>query len=129
MAKYELSLKADFDKFVAFVKDGVLRRSSTVSLEEESRITTGNVRIYAAAYERYAFVGKNRSSLNVTFVGCGEIVHLIGFGTGGSSAMFFKVNTWSEEAFLDTLIEAAEEYMRERGIEPLYTNLDDAQDE
>lgn len=125
MAKYELSLKADFDEFVTAVKSGVYNRSSTISLEEESSITAGNVRIHSVAYERYAFMGKNRSSLNVTFVGCDGIVHLIGFGTGGSSAVFLKVNTWSEEAFLDTLIDAVEEFMKDHDIEPIDVNTSD----
>ena len=66
--------------------------------------------------------GGNRCSLNITFVGCGGTVHLIGIGTGGSQAVFFKVNTWSEQAFLDTLEYAANDYMRDHDIEPLYVS-------
>ena len=72
------------------------------------------------AYERYAFVGGNRSSLNVTFVGADGTVHLIATATGGSSARFIKINTWSESSFLDTLIFAANDYMRDNDLEPLF---------
>ena len=119
MAKYELSLQTDFDEFVRSIKEGVEQRSSTISLEEESDISAENLRIHVVAYERYAFVGKNRSSLNLTFVGVDGTVHLIGTATGGSSAVFVKVNTWSEQSFLDTLIFAANDYMRDNDLEPL----------
>ena len=119
MAKYELSLQTDFDEFVAEIKEGVERRSSTISLEEETEVTAGDVRIHVVAYERYAYMGKNRCSLNITFVDCDGTVHLIGIGTGGSQAVFMKLNTWSEQAFLDTLEYAANDYMRDHDLEPL----------
>ena len=119
MAKYELTLKTDFDRFVSKIQAGVEYKSSTISLEEEAAVTAGDVRIKVVAYERYAYMGKNRSSLNITFVGHNGLVHMIGVGTGGSSAMFIKINTWSEEAFLDTLIESAYDYMRENNIESI----------
>ena len=119
MAKYELTLQTDFDEFVEEIKAGVVRRSTTISLEEETELTAGDVRIRAVAYERYAYMGRNRSSLNITFVGHDGIVHLIGIGTGGSQAVFMKINTWSEQAFLETLEYAANDYMRDHDLEPL----------
>ena len=129
MAKYELSLQTDFDEFVEEIKAGVERRSHTISLEEETKLTAGDVRIHVVAYERYAYMGHNRSSLNITFVGCDGTVHLIGIGTGGSQAVFFKVNTWSEQAFLDTLEYAANDYMRDHDIKPLYVSTGSEEDE
>ena len=122
MAKYELTLKTDFDRFISSIQAGVEYKSSTISLEEEATITAGGVRIKVVAYERYAYMGGNRSSLNITFVGHDGLVHMIGTGTGGSQAVFFKINTWSEQAFLDTLIEAANEYMEENGLTPVSQN-------
>ncbi|MBQ4425589.1 MAG: hypothetical protein II882_07645 [Lachnospiraceae bacterium] len=119
MAKYELALQTDFDEFVEEIKEGVVQRSRTISLEEETELTAGDARIHVAAYERYAYTGQNRSSLNLTFVGHDGIVRLIGIATGGSQAMFFKVNTWSERAFLETLEYAANDYMRDHDLKPL----------
>ena len=129
MAKYELTLQTDFDEFVAYIREGLARRSSTLSLEEETEFSAGDVRIHVAAYERYAYMGQNRSSLSVTFVGHAGIVHLIGIATGGSQAVFVKINTWSEEAFLDTLIDAADEYMREHDLELITANEEEAEAE
>ncbi len=45
-------------------------------------------------------------SLNVTLFQNGEEpVHLSAITAGGSQAVFFKLNTLGEEAFLDKLIE------------------------
>ena len=50
-------------------------------------------------------MGGNRVSLNVTLFGSGDTIHLSAIVSGGSQAMFFKVNTFGEEAFLDKLRE------------------------
>ena len=39
----------------------------------------------------------------LTLAGWGGKLHLTAITAGGSQAMFFKINTWGEEAFLDTL--------------------------
>ena len=54
-------------------------------------------------YERYSWTGGNRVSMNMTLVGRGQDLFLTAITSGGSQAMFFKVNTWGEEAFLDTI--------------------------
>ena len=47
-------------------------------------------------------------SLAMTLAGDGDELFLSAITSGGSQAMFFKLNTWGEEAFLDTLRELAE---------------------
>ena len=57
-------------------------------------------------FERYSYSGGNRVSLNVTLFQNGdEPIQLSAITAGGSQATFFKINTWSEEAFLDKLKE------------------------
>ena len=55
-------------------------------------------------------LGKNRVSLNVTVVGNGEKLFFTAITSGGSQAVFFKVNTWGEEAFLEQVVNIAEKY-------------------
>lgn len=51
-------------------------------------------------------MGGNRVSLNVTLFQVGDgPVELSAITSGGSQAMFFKINTLGEEAFLDKLRE------------------------
>ncbi len=51
-------------------------------------------------------MGGNRVSLSLTLLddGSGKL-HLIAITSGGSQAVFWKVNTFGEEAFLDKLRE------------------------
>ena len=57
-------------------------------------------------FERYSYFGGNRLSLNLTLFQAGNgPVQLSAITAGGSEAVFFKVNTIGEEAFLDKLEE------------------------
>ncbi len=48
-------------------------------------------------------MGGNRVSLSVTLAGSGETLFVSAITSGGSQAMFLKVNTWGESAFLDSV--------------------------
>lgn len=49
-------------------------------------------------------------SLNLTLAGQGNSLFLTAITSGGSQAMFWKLNTMGEESFLDKVIELAEQY-------------------
>lgn len=110
MAKYEKRLHGDFDRALNYFHDGILEASSSASYEDESYVQMAGVRCCVRVYERYSWSGGNRVSMTVTLVGDGEDLFLSAITAGGSQAMFFKVNTWGEENFLDTLRELAERY-------------------
>ena len=108
MAKYETNLRGDFDQVLNYLHDGILKGSMSASFEEESYVQYAGVRCCVRVYERYSWSGGNRVSMAVTLVGDGENLFLSAITAGGSQAMFFKMNTMGEEAFLDTLRELAE---------------------
>jgi hypothetical protein len=55
-------------------------------------------------FERYSWSGGNRVSLSVTlFKGDEDKIYLSAITSGGSQAVFFKLNTLGEEAFLEKL--------------------------
>ena len=110
MAKYECSLTGNFDVFLDMVDNGILNGSLSASFEDGSDLQTGNIRCAVRVYERYSMMGKNRVSLNITLLGNGEKLLLSAITSGGSQAMFFKVNTWGEESFLDCLYEVVDNY-------------------
>lgn len=109
MAKYEKYGKGNFDIVVSKIHQAIMSGSATVSHEESSKRKIGNAEIVVNAYERYAYFGKNRTSLTVTVVGSEEDIFVSAIATGGSQAVFFKVNTWSEASFLDTAIHAIDQ--------------------
>ncbi len=106
MAKLETTLQGNFDDIVKRIRDGILQGSSSASLEDSSDFQTGNARCSVRVFERYSYMGSNRVSLNITFfqVNGGDI-QLSAITSGGSQALFFKMNTLGEEAFLDKLRE------------------------
>lgn len=110
MAKYETRLSGDFDKALRYFHDGILNASMSANFEDESYFMTAGVRCCVRVYERYSFSGGNRVSMTLTLVGDGEKLFLSAITAGGSQALFFKLNTLGEEAFLDTLRDLVERY-------------------
>ena len=70
-----------------------------------SDYSSERARVAVRVYERYSWSGGNRVSMSMTLAGRGDELFLSAITSGGSQAMFFKVNTWGEEAFLDTLLD------------------------
>ena len=103
MAKLERTFTGDFDDVLVRLQTGILEGSMSASYEDGSDYRSGDFRCSVRVYERYSWSGGNRVSLNVTLVGQGRNLYLSAITSGGSQAMFFKVNTWGEEAFLDTI--------------------------
>ena len=103
MAKYETVLKGDYNWFKKGIVNGILRTSSSASIEDKSDFVSqdGKVRCAVRVFERYSAFGDNRVSMTVTLFQdeTGDI-HLSGITSGGSQAMFFKINTVGEETFL-----------------------------
>ena len=105
MAKLEKTITGNFNEILHRIEDGIINGSISASLEERSDFRVGDTRCSVRVFERYSFMGKNRVSLNVTLFGNGDTIQLSAITSGGSQAMFFKINTFGEEAFLDKLRE------------------------
>ena len=81
----------------------ILGGSDAVIDEELARVNAWSS-IFLVARNSNPFALAHRSSMNVTFFeGEPGRVHVSAITSGGSQAMFFKVNTWGEETFLDKL--------------------------
>lgn len=109
MAKLERTIHGDFDRVLDYLHDGILDGSVSASYEDGSDYISGSVRCAHRVYERYSYTGGNRLSMSLTLMGSGEELFLSAITSGGSQAMFFKINTWGEEAFLEKLEELLEE--------------------
>ena len=106
MALLERTLTGDFSHIVDYLHNSILNGSTSASYEEGSDFTMGSSRVAVRMYERYSWTGGNRVAMSVTVVGDGSQVHVTAITAGGSQAMFFKLNTFGEESFLDTLAQA-----------------------
>lgn len=110
MAKYERSLRGDFDHALRYFHDGILTGSISASFEDESYTMTAGVRCCVRVYERYSYAGGNRLSLTLMLVGDGEDLRVSAITSGGSQGVFFKFNTWGEHSFLDKFRDLVERY-------------------
>ena len=105
MAKLEKTLTGDFNSILHKIENGIINVSISASLEDSSDFYIGDTRCSVRVFERYSYTGENRVSLNVTLFGNRDTIHLSAIASGGSQALFFKLNTFGEEAFLDKLRE------------------------
>lgn len=104
MAKLERVLSENFDDLLQHIENGILSGSVSASLEDSSDFQSGDARCSVRIFERYSALGGNRVSLSVTLFQNGNgPIQLSAITAGGSQAVFFKVNTWGEESFLEAL--------------------------
>ena len=105
MAKLERTLTGDFDALLDYLHDGILSGSASASWEDGSDYSGPDFRCAVRVYERYSLLGGNRVSLTLTLVGEGNRIFISAITSGGSQAMFVKMNTVGEESFLDKVAE------------------------
>lgn len=108
MAKYVRKIIGDFNEVLSFCDDAIKNGSMSASYEDGSYYQSDIVKVSVNVYERYSMMGSNRVSLSLTLVGEGNNLFLTAITSGGSEAIFFKINTFGEDSFLDTLIEEVE---------------------
>lgn len=110
MAKYEAELKGNFAVILDAVNEAILGKSSSATLEDSSNFCIGNTLCAVRVYERYSYAGGNRVSLNFTLLESDGRIFASVITSGGSQAMFFKINTFGEETFLDLVTSTLDTY-------------------
>ena len=103
MAKIQRELYGNFDMILNAVDNAVRGGSISATLEDSSDFYGRDSRCSVRVYERYSYMGKNRVSLSVTLYETSGHVYISAIASGGSLALFFKINTFGESAFLDTI--------------------------
>ncbi|MDR0326226.1 MAG: DUF6054 family protein [Oscillospiraceae bacterium] len=110
MAKYECRLQGDFKELLGRVDHGIQKGSISASLEGGSDYSGNGIRCAVRVYERYSWFGGNRVSMNVTLIGKDDELFISVITSGGSQAVFFKINTFGEERFLQCAVDIIESY-------------------
>ena len=116
MAKYENEFKADYHDFMQYLENDILKGSLSLSYEDGSDYTIDGVHVGVRVYERYSFTGKNRVSLNITVVSVNGMIHVSAITSGGSQAVFFKINRIGEGSFLRDFKYNVEDYIKKTQI-------------
>jgi len=111
MAKYEQILTGNFNDFLSYLDQAIMKGSASASYEDGSDVNLGTIKMAVRVYERYSMMGGNRVSLNITLLGNDQNLFLSAITSGGSQALLFKINTIGEQAFLDQCRSAVEQYL------------------
>lgn len=111
MAKLECTLYGDFSKTLNILESEILKSSASITEEDRSDYTLNGVQCAVRVYERYSVLGGNRVSLNITLIGNNEKLLLSAITSGGSQAVFYKLNTLGEESFLDCVKNIVNKYV------------------
>ncbi|MBQ8623910.1 MAG: hypothetical protein IJ424_06030 [Oscillospiraceae bacterium] len=106
MASLQRRLSGSFFEIRSKIYHEIVSGSISCELNGSHDFTGKNSRCSVMVFERYSAFGGNRVSLSVTLYQEGDgPVQLSAISSGGSQAIFAKVNTFSEEAFLNKLRE------------------------
>ena len=105
MAKFETTLFGEFDDILEKIQKGILGSSVSATLEDSSDFCEENSRCSVRVFERYSTFGGNRVSMTVVLFQNNGAIKISAITAGGSQAVFMKVNTFGEEAFLKKLKE------------------------
>ena len=104
MAKFARSVNGNFQELLNRIERGILHGSISATLEDSADYIAPEARCSVRVFERYSYMGGNRVSMSVTLFQAGNgPVQICAITSGGSQAMFWKINTWGEESFLKTL--------------------------
>ncbi|HPE94733.1 MAG TPA: DUF6054 family protein [Bacillota bacterium] len=114
MAEKFVTLRNAPNEILKAIDDAVLKGSVSASLESSHDFAADDVYCYVRVYERFSYAGSNRVSMTVTLFCCCDRCELLAVTSGGSQAMFFKINTWGEEAFLESIDSAISPFLDER---------------
>ena len=106
MAMMQHSLRGDVDAFVWHLDRAITTGSVTAKLEASDDRRIREARMIVRAYERYSWLGGNRVALTFSILAAGDEIIVTAVATGGSQAMFFKLNHFGEEAFLTKAFDA-----------------------
>ena len=110
MAQYQAQFRGSFDALLSYIERSVMTGSVSASREGGASFEEGGVRCAVRVFERYSYLGNNRLTLTITLFGRNDALRLLAVTSGGSQAIFFKINTLGEEAFLRRFVEALEKY-------------------
>lgn len=115
MAIFEKTIRnQNFDTLLRKLEHAIPDSSWSAELEAGSDFKEGSARCSVRVFERYSMVGGNRLSLTLTLFQNGdEPIRLSVIAAGGSQAVFFKMNTLGEDAFLEDVKQLLEEILED----------------
>lgn len=104
------SLTGDADSLASHLDEAITTGSISATIEHQEELSVGDARVIIRIYERYSMMGESRVSLSVSILEVGDDLRVALATSGGSQAVFWKLNTFGEEAFMGKAIEAIDSF-------------------
>ncbi len=101
MPKQDYVLTGDFEITKKIITDEVLLRSSTMAIEDTITYTIDGINISITVFDRFAYFGGGRVSATLTIIEKDNNIKISVISSGGSQAMFWKINTIGEYSLLE----------------------------
>lgn len=92
--------------FLTHVDAQITGSSVTARLEAEADRIIGDARMVVRVYERYSATGGNRLTLTIAALAADGQLEVSAMTSGGSTGLFWKINVFGEEAFLERAVDA-----------------------
>ncbi len=103
MAKLVRMVPERFDTVLDRLTKGILGGSISASLEASADYAFADGRAAVRVFERYSYLGGNRLTMTLIVTEQAGQTCVTAITSGGSQALFYKINTFGEEAFLKKL--------------------------
>ena len=104
------SLTCDADALAAHLDQAITSGSVSATIESGGEFAIGDARMIVRTYERYSMAGGNRLTLSVSMLAADGKVDVALTTSGGSQAIFFKINRFGEDAFMGRAMQALDEF-------------------
>lgn len=111
MAKYEKSIKGEFEEVVRRLQDDIENSGMSVNLVDESNFTTAGTQIAIRVYDKYFIRNGNRASLSLTVVGNDNNIFISAIGAGGGQGVIFNFSLGAEDELVAIVEESIENMM------------------
>ena len=106
VSNYECDLTGNVEALLDHLDAAIVAGSVSANIENGADRVLGDARMVVRVYERYSMMGGNRVSLSVAVLAVGDQLAVTAITSGGSQAVFWKVNTFGEEAFMTKAVDA-----------------------
>lgn len=110
MALYQCLWKGNLTEVVEAFEREFIDKSDNEKVNEKVS-TFADVRMCVYNLERYGALSSNRLALTVSMVESKGEVLVTATSAGGSAGVFFKVNTWSENYYVEDVQEWAQKFL------------------
>lgn len=110
MAKIERQLRADAQKLVDYLHDGIYNSGMSVELVESAARRYGDVTVWLYVYDKYYMRNSSRASLTLQVVSDGEDVRITAIGSGGGSGSIFNFDYGAGDNFVNVVADLVDRY-------------------